>query len=170
MAATVGSFVQRDTDLLLPVITWASVSELSELESELYRTADEDLIDLEYSLATESKSQKIYLLETGPIWQSEEPRNTPRCWLRVYRQEMGVRFLQAQYCEYPIPTSTIFEDAFKTWDYKNNSMIWDISQRGIQAALYFPENNAPALVVVFTVLYLYKGRSDSEGRKIYLEG
>jgi hypothetical protein len=42
-------------------IAMASVSGLSELESEFYRTTDEDLIDLEQSLETESKSQKIYL-------------------------------------------------------------------------------------------------------------
>jgi hypothetical protein len=143
------------TAIAIPIAV-ASVSGLPELESEFYRTADEDLVDLEYSLATESKSQKIYLLETGPIWQSEKPRNPRRCWLRDYGQEMGLRFHKATYCEYPIPISTIIEDAYTTWDYKSNSINWDISWHGIQAALYFSKNNGPAFVVVFTVLYLSK--------------
>jgi hypothetical protein len=147
-----------NTAIALPIAP-VSVPGPSSLEVEFYRTADEDLLDIEYSLATKSRSQRIYLLASGPIWLSQLPRNSYRCWLRDHGQELGVRFHKARYCQYPIPITTTIEDGSKSWNYKNNSMVWTKDWRGTRAALYFSKNNGPAFVVVLTLAY----RSFDEG-------
>ncbi|KAF1963976.1 hypothetical protein BU23DRAFT_494530 [Bimuria novae-zelandiae CBS 107.79] len=124
-----------------------------ESEVEYYRSADEDLVNLEYSLAAESSSQNIYLHEAEPFWQSE-PQNLYRCCLHKYGKELGVQFHKALYCQYPIVTSTVTGSIVKQWNYKDNSAIWGDDRRGIRAALYFAKSNGPAFVVVLTLMHL----------------
>lgn len=49
--------------LIAPVVAPGS----SNTQAEFYRTADDDLVDVNYSLVAMSKSQVVYLHETGPI-------------------------------------------------------------------------------------------------------
>ncbi|KAH5412573.1 hypothetical protein HBI32_128880 [Parastagonospora nodorum] len=145
-----------DTAIAIPIAPVIAPGS-SNTQAEFYRTADDDLVDVNYSLVAMSKSQVVYLHEIGPTWRCKEPQNSHCCWLREYGQELGIRYIKAWSRQYPLLMPLIDEKPSKAWNYANNAMASAKDWRGTRAALFFSTKNGAALVVILTLMYITVG-------------